>query len=78
MRFKTVAAIGLLVISLSCAAKLNSTRSDSGELKPRSSQLQVGEIAPDFTLEDHNNQKVTLSSSRGVSPTILVFYRGYW
>ena len=78
MRFRTVVAVGLLLISLSCAAKLNSTTSDSGELKPRSSQLQVGEMAPDFTLEDHNNQKVTLSSARGARPTVLVFYRGYW
>ena len=77
MRFKTVAAIILLVISLSCAAKPDST-SGTDELKPRSSQLAVGEMAPDFTLEDHNNQKVTLSSARGVRPTILVFYRGYW
>lgn len=78
MRFKTVAAIIPLVISLSCTAKLDSNTSGTGELKPRSSQLEVGEMAPDFTLEDHNNQKVTLSSARAGRPAILVFYRGYW
>jgi cytochrome oxidase Cu insertion factor (SCO1/SenC/PrrC family) len=78
MRFKTVAAIIPLAISLSCTAKLDSNTSGTDELKPRSSQLAVGEMAPDFTLEDHNNQKVTLSSARGARPTILVFYRGYW
>jgi len=77
MRFKTVVAFMLLVISLSCAKKPDLT-SGNDELKPRSSQLAVGEMAPEFTLEDHNNQKVTLSSARGVRPTILVFYRGYW
>jgi cytochrome oxidase Cu insertion factor (SCO1/SenC/PrrC family) len=78
MRFKTVAAIILITFSLSCTTNLNSTISDPDELKPRSSQLEVGEMAPDFTLEDQNNQKVTLSSARAGRPAILVFYRGYW
>ena len=38
----------------------------------------VGETAPDFTLVDHQGRKVTLSDSRGKSPVVLVFYRGYW
>ncbi len=75
MNFKNAAAITLLVLSLSCATKLNS---GAGELTPRNSPLQVGEIAPDFTLENQNNQKVTLSSARGSMPTVLVFYRGNW
>lgn len=78
MLLKTVAAITLLIVSLSCTAKLNSTTSDEAELKPRSSQLAVGEMAPDFTLEDQNNQKVTFSLARAGRPTILVFYRGNW
>jgi cytochrome oxidase Cu insertion factor (SCO1/SenC/PrrC family) len=78
MNFKNAAAITLLTVSLSCATKLNSTLSRADELKPRNSPLQVGEIAPDFTLENQNNQKVTLSSARGSRPTVLVFYRGNW
>ncbi len=50
---------------------------------------QVGQTAPDFTLPDHNGQKVRLASlltnlSPGGSPgvagnyVLLVFYRGYW
>ncbi|MEO6087562.1 MAG: peroxiredoxin [Umezawaea sp.] len=31
-------------------------------------------FAPDFTLKDHNNQPVTLSSYFGVRPVLLVFY----
>ena len=38
----------------------------------------TGETAPDFTLVDHNGDKVTLSDSRGKNPVVLVFYRGYW
>jgi hypothetical protein len=44
----------------------------------RSSPIGVGDIAPDFTLEDQNQNKSTLSDARGKSPVVLVFYRGYW
>jgi peroxiredoxin len=35
-------------------------------------------MAPDFRLEDHQGNKITLSEARGKSPVVLVFYRGYW
>ena len=35
---------------------------------------EVGSEAPDFTVKDHNNQKVTLSSFRGERAVLLVFY----
>jgi len=35
---------------------------------------QVGSEAPDFTLRDQNNQKVTLSSFRGERNVLVVFY----
>jgi cytochrome oxidase Cu insertion factor (SCO1/SenC/PrrC family) len=44
----------------------------------RSSPIAVGEVSPDFTLEDQNGNKITLSATRGKSPVVLVFYRGYW
>ena len=44
----------------------------------RATTVMVGETAPDFTLEDQNRRKITLSESRGKSPVVLVFYRGYW
>ena len=40
--------------------------------------VAVGDAAPDFTLEDQNGKKVTLSDARGKNPVVLVFYRGYW
>ena len=45
---------------------------------PRSSPIGVGDSAPDFTLQDQNNNQVKLSDSRGKRPVVLVFYRGYW
>ena len=44
----------------------------------RVTTVTVGETAPDFTLDDQNRRKITLSESRGKSPVVLVFYRGYW
>lgn len=75
MNFKYAAAVVLFILSLSCKTELNSGQD---QLTPRNSPLQVGEIAPDFTLESQNNQKVTLSSARGTRATVLVFYRGNW
>jgi len=44
----------------------------------RAAPMTVGETAPDFTLEDQNGRKVTLTEWRGQNPVVLVFYRGYW
>ena len=36
--------------------------------------VQVGDEAPDFTLKDQKGEDVTLSSFRGTSNVVLVFY----
>ena len=41
-------------------------------------RVKVGNLAPDFTLEDVEGRRVTLSSFRGKKKIVLVFYRGYW
>ena len=78
MKIKIAGILAFLVVSLSCTSMRKSLLPAADELRPRGSPLQAGEIAPDFTLEDQHNQKVTLSSSRGKMPAVLVFYRGYW
>jgi cytochrome oxidase Cu insertion factor (SCO1/SenC/PrrC family) len=62
----------IVLLSVSIAANLKS-RSEE-----RSTPVAVGEVAPDFTLEDQSHNKITLSAARGKSPVVLVFYRGYW
>jgi cytochrome oxidase Cu insertion factor (SCO1/SenC/PrrC family) len=49
-----------------------------GVQTPRARPVGIGEMAPDFTLEDHHGRKMTLAESLGKSPVVLVFYRGYW
>jgi cytochrome oxidase Cu insertion factor (SCO1/SenC/PrrC family) len=72
-----VALTALLAASLSCTACKRDSHS-LDQLKPRTSPVQVGDEAPNFTLEDQHNQKVNLAAARGSMPTVLVFYRGYW
>ncbi len=40
--------------------------------------INVGMMAPDFTLEDSHGQKVTLAEEVKKQPVVIVFYRGYW
>jgi len=37
-------------------------------------EVEVGDLAPDFTLKDENAQEVTLSSFRGKKTVVLAFY----
>jgi hypothetical protein len=41
-------------------------------------RVQVGALAPDFSLASLAGPVVTLSDYRGTKNVILVFYRGYW
>ncbi len=41
-------------------------------------RLEVGRRAPDFTLPDAQGKAHTLSSWRGASNVMLLFYRGHW
>ncbi len=41
-------------------------------------RVQVGDLAPDFTLDTHSDGYITLSDYRGQKNVVLVFYRGHW
>ena len=75
MRLKMAGLLATLILFLSCG---NVQEPGSSDVASRTSPVQTGEMAPDFTLEDQNQQKVSLSSARGSAPTVLVFYRGHW
>ena len=44
----------------------------------REKPVEIGDMAPDFTLVDQNGRKRSLSEERGKRPVVLVFYRGHW
>lgn len=51
---------------------------DGPNLAPRDlNRIRIGQPAPDFTLENADGKKISLSEYRG-KKVILVFYRGHW
>ena len=73
MRMPIIAA---QVVALSFGSIALNSR--SAPLLSRTTPVAVGEMAPDFVLEDHEGHKNSLSEAQGKSPVVLVFYRGYW
>ena len=41
-------------------------------------RVKVGERAPGFTLENMDQQKISLDDFFGKKNVVLVFYRGHW
>lgn len=68
----TVLLQTVVLMSVSMAANLKLPSEE------RSAPVAVGEMAPDFTLEDQSHNTIKLSDARGKTPVVLIFYRGYW
>jgi cytochrome oxidase Cu insertion factor (SCO1/SenC/PrrC family) len=52
---------------------------DGANLKPTDlDRVKVGDKAPDFTLENMDGKRISLSDFRGKKNVVLVFYRGHW
>lgn len=78
MRTTLVLTSVVLLSSLWCAPAPPAATQQEPAKSVRTSPVAVGEVAPDFTLEDQRGRKVTLSAARGKQAVVLVFYRGYW
>ena len=71
-------SIAFLVLSIAVAQAQLGPK-DGGNLKPTDlERVNVGETAPDFTLENFVGNRISLSDFRGKKNVILVFYRGHW
>lgn len=52
---------------------------DGANVRPTDlERITVGDQAPDFTLEDTDGNRISLSDFRGKKHVVLVFYRGHW
>jgi peroxiredoxin len=78
MKFRSIAGLFVLFCGIALTTVAYPLGGNPGEEPKRSAPVSVGEQAPDFTLEDMQGSQVTLSTTRGKLPTVLVFYRGYW
>ena len=47
-------------------------------VEARTAPVEVGDMAPDFTLEDQRGNTITLAKARGRKAVVLLFYRGHW
>lgn len=75
-RLKILALAVLFSIS---TAHAQQSPKDGATLKPTDlERVRIGEPAPDFTLENVDGKRVTLSDFRGKKNVVLVFYRGHW
>ena len=78
------AAVGVFVLAgaIACsrdAAPVVLGPVDGRDLPPADTgRVQVGDLAPDFSLASYDDGIVTLSTFRGTKDVILVFYRGWW
>lgn len=71
----------LLATFLSCALAVFAAAAADRQAGPgakRETPVGVGDLAPDFTLEDQDGRSHSLSAQRGKQPVVLVFYRGHW
>jgi len=41
-------------------------------------RVKAGDQAPDFTLENMDGKRISLSDFQGKKNVVLVFYRGHW
>ena len=78
MSFRNLAALVLLVATITQPGVSRVFQGNHNDESKRATPIGVGDKAPDFTLEDLQGNQVTLSSTRGKMPTVLVFFRGYW
>jgi len=56
------------------AANLLSALHAADQSAPPEPKIKVGDVAPDFTLQDQNNQKVSLHEFKGKKNVALAFY----
>ena len=76
--FIVVVACGFLFLAVS-VAKAQLGPKDRADLPPTDlERVKVGDTAPDFTLENMDGRRITLSEEYNKKNVVLVFYRGQW
>ena len=72
-------AAGLLALVSVSIAYAQLGPKDGVDLKPTDlDRVKVGDQAPDFTLENSDKQRISLSDFRGKKNVLLYFSRGHW
>ena len=77
MLFRLIAPALLIGILFVAPATLAADGAPADNVK-RGAPVGLGDMAPDFTLEDQDGRAVKLSAEWKVRPVVLIFYRGHW
>ena len=78
LRSYVMAALLLVLLVTSTGHALLGPK-DGANLEPIDlERVKVGHAAPDFTLENFDGTRISLSDFRGKKNVVLVFYRGHW
>jgi len=74
-----VLALAFIALLTIAAASLRLGPRDEVQLAPTDlERVKVGDKAPDFTLENRDGTRISLSDFAGKKNVVLVFYRGHW
>ena len=76
--FSRIAIVLALMVGMLASAAPRAADSPPAATAKRNAPVSVGDVAPDFTLEDRDGRAVALSSEWKKRPLVLIFYRGYW
>ena len=78
-RLHSAAALAVAtVLVVGCGSPELGPKDGRDLLREDLERVQVGDVAPDFTLDTHSHGYITLSDYRGKKNVVLVFYRGHW
>jgi cytochrome oxidase Cu insertion factor (SCO1/SenC/PrrC family) len=77
LRFWAAAGLALFISATPSAAQLGPKDTINGPATELE-RVKVGQLAPDFALENVEGKPVALSDFRDKKTVVLVFYRGYW
>jgi cytochrome oxidase Cu insertion factor (SCO1/SenC/PrrC family) len=76
---RVVLSVAFLFFTTNAPALAQLGPKDGTNLGPTDlDRINVGQRAPDFTLENVDGTKISLSDYRGKKSVVLVFYRGHW
>lgn len=74
-----ILVVAALIVGLAAGFGLATVIRGGGDgAQIRNARLQVGDVAPDFRLPDHQGGYVRLSDFRGESNVIIAFYPAAW
>ena len=72
------AGIAILLSALSGIDMAPGPSKERNQANAPSKRIQVGEVAPDFTLRAPDGSSRSLSELRGKKNLVLIFFRGTW